>query len=190
VVSAESFEPLIDTLKRGAAALRDAQIPFFLAGGLASWARGGPPREHDVDFMVMEADIDRAADALAAAGFRIERPPEGWLIKAWDGDVLVDVIHRPTGFPVDEEMLDRADEMEVNAVRMKVMSADDILATKRCCRSVGRCASRSTGTSCGSARPTIRSPAPTSRSPRVWGSRRERLRGRPRAGGARPCRRD
>ena len=64
-------------LKKAAAALREAQVPFFLAGGLASWARGGPPLEHDVDFMIMEQDVERAADALAAAGFRIERPPEG-----------------------------------------------------------------------------------------------------------------
>ena len=131
-MSKETFEPLILALKKGAAALRDAEIPFFLAGGLASWARGGPPREHDVDFMLMEKDVDRAADALSSAGFRIERPPEDWLIKAWDGDVLVDVIHRPTGMAVDDEMIERADEMEVNAVRMRVMSADDILTTKLC----------------------------------------------------------
>jgi predicted nucleotidyltransferase len=131
-MSAETFEPLIEAMKKGAAALRDAQVPFFLAGGLASWARGGPPREHDVDFMVMKTDVERAADALSAAGFRIEQPPEGWLIKAWDGSVLVDIIHTPTGFPVDEEMIARADEMEVNAVRMRVMAADDILATKLC----------------------------------------------------------
>jgi hypothetical protein len=131
-VSKETFEPLILAMKKAAAALRDGQVPFFLAGGLASWARGGPPREHDVDFMVMEEDVDRAGDVLAAAGFRIERPPEEWLIKAWEGDVLVDIIYRPTGMPVDQEMIDRADEIEVNAVRMRVMAADDILATKLC----------------------------------------------------------
>lgn len=131
-MSKESFEPFILAMKKAAAALRDAEVPFFLAGGLAAWARGGPPREHDVDFMVMERDVDRAADVLGVAGFRVEQPPEGWLIKAWDGDVLVDVIFKPTGFPVDEEMIERADEMEVNAVRMRVMAADDILATKLC----------------------------------------------------------
>lgn len=129
-MSKETFEPLVVAMKKAAAALRDGQVPFFLAGGFASWARGGPPREHDVDFMIMEADVDRAADVLAAAGFRIVRPPEDWLIKAMDGDILVDIIFRPTGMPVDEAMIERADEMEVNALRMKVMSADDLLATK------------------------------------------------------------
>lgn len=28
---------------------------------------------------------------------RTEKPPESWLYKAWDGDVLVDVIFRPVG---------------------------------------------------------------------------------------------
>jgi hypothetical protein len=129
-VSRESFEPLVLAMKKAAAVLREGQVSFFLAGGLASWARGGPPREHDVDFMLMEQDVDRAADLLAADGFRIERPPEAWLIKAYDGDVLVDLIHRPTGLPVDEAMIERADQMEVNAVRMRVMAADDILVTK------------------------------------------------------------
>src|SRR3954464_776410 len=117
-------------MKKAAAALPAGAGPFFLAGGLATWARGGPPREHDVDFMIMEADVDRAAQVLDAAGFRIERPPEDWLIKAMDGGVPVDIIYRPTGMCVDAEMIERADEMEVNAVRMRVMAADDILATK------------------------------------------------------------
>jgi hypothetical protein len=129
-VSKEAFEPLVVAMKSAAAALRDGDVPFFLAGGLASWARGGPPREHDVDFMIKEADVERAADVLEAAGFRIERPPEDWLIKAMEGDVLVDIIYRPTGVPVDDEMIERADQMEVNAVRMRVMAADDLLVTK------------------------------------------------------------
>ena len=40
-----------ETLKRSAAALRDAEIPFALAGGLAVWARGGPESDHDLDFL-------------------------------------------------------------------------------------------------------------------------------------------
>ena len=28
---------------------------------------------------------------------RPEDPPEEWLVKAWDGDTLVDLIHHPEG---------------------------------------------------------------------------------------------
>lgn len=127
---ADPFEQLLTAMKTGAAALRDAGIPFMLAGGLASWARGGPSTEHDVDFMLKAEDVDRAGDALAAAGFRIEQPPEEWLRKAWLDDALVDLIHTPVQMPVDDAMLARAEELEVQAVLMPVQSADDLLVTK------------------------------------------------------------
>ena len=65
---AESFPELIETMKRAAAALRDAEVPHILGGGLAAWARGGPPTEHDVDFFVRAEDAERALEALATQG--------------------------------------------------------------------------------------------------------------------------
>lgn len=124
------FDKILDTLKQAVGALRDAQIPFALAGGIASWARGGPPREHDLDFFVKPEDADRALAALAEAGMRPEKPPEGWLYKAFDGDVMVDLIFEPASGPVTGEELERAEELEVQATRMHVLAATDILATK------------------------------------------------------------
>lgn len=124
------FADLLDGMKRAAAALRDAEIPYMLAGGLASWARGGPPTEHDVDFMLRRVDLERAGRVLEAAGFRIEQPPEEWLWKAWRDGVLIDLIHRPVHIDVDDELLARADVIEVQAVEMPVMAADDLLVTK------------------------------------------------------------
>ena len=118
------------TMKKGAAALRDADIPFVLGGGLAAWARGGPPSDHDVDFLVKPEDADRAAQVLEAAGMRIERPPEGWLLKAYDGDVMVDVIFDPASGPVDDEVIERAEEREVMSARMRVLALEDIMASK------------------------------------------------------------
>src|SRR5256885_1752564 len=39
----DDFESLLSAMKRAAAVLRDGEIPFALAGGLAGYARGGPP---------------------------------------------------------------------------------------------------------------------------------------------------
>jgi hypothetical protein len=61
---------------------------------------------------------------------RTERPPEGWLLKAWDGDVLVDLIFHPSGGPVEEEHFARAEVLEVAAQPLLVAPADDIVATK------------------------------------------------------------
>ena len=53
------------------------------------------------------------------AGFRTEDPPEEWLYKAWDGEILVDIIFEPSGGPVDAAMFERAEELDVHAVTMR-----------------------------------------------------------------------
>jgi len=128
----DEFEQILTAMKHGAATLRDAGIPFALAGGLAVYARGGPPTEHDVDFLIREDDVGRALQTLADEGFRSERSPEGWLAKAYfEGDALIDLIFAPNNKPeVVPEMLDRATEVEVFAITMPVMTVTDVLATK------------------------------------------------------------
>jgi hypothetical protein len=61
---------------------------------------------------------------------RIERPPEGWLLKAYDGDVMVDVIFDPATGPVNDEVIERAEEREVMSARMRVLALEDIMASK------------------------------------------------------------
>jgi predicted nucleotidyltransferase len=124
------FDELLETLKEAAAALREGEVPFLLGGGLAAWARGGPETEHDLDLMVKEQDAERALQVLEDAGFRTEKPPEGWLYKARDGGVLVDLIFKPSGGEVDDGMFERAEELDVHAVPMKVMSLEDVMVTK------------------------------------------------------------
>jgi len=126
----EEFERLVETTRKAGAVLRDADVPFALGGGLAAWVRGGPKTEHDIDFFVKPEDAERALAALAEAGFRPERPVEEWLLKAYDGDLLVDLIFNPASGPVDDELLGRADELEVAAVTMPVASLDDVMVTK------------------------------------------------------------
>jgi predicted nucleotidyltransferase len=125
-----SFDELLETLKRAAAALREADVPFVLGGGVAIWARGGPETEHDLDLFVKSEDADAALEVLTKAGFRPEKPPEDWLYKAWDGDVMVDLIFEPSGVTIDDEFIERAPETEVHAVRMRVLRPEDVLVTK------------------------------------------------------------
>jgi hypothetical protein len=128
----EDFDRLLTAMKHAAAALRDANVPFALAGGLAVYARGGPPTEHDVDFLVREEDAEAAVRALQGAGFRAEHPPEGWLYKVFDpAGEMIDLIFAPNNKPeVVAGMLDRAGEVEVYAITMPVMTVTDVLATK------------------------------------------------------------
>src|SRR6185369_11395626 len=101
----EESQPLIATLKRAAFHLKETEIPFCLAGGFAVYARGGESVDHDIDFLIKAEDADRTLTALAEVGFRGEVPPEGWLVKAYDDDRLIDLIFSPVQRPVTDETL-------------------------------------------------------------------------------------
>lgn len=126
----EEFAHLLDVMKKAGGTLNDAEIPWALGGGLACWARGGPETEHDVDILVKLDDAERAQAALVEAGMRPESPPEGWLLKAYDGDVLVDLIFDPKGGPIDDDFFARCEELEVYAMRMRVAPLEDVLTEK------------------------------------------------------------
>ena len=126
----QPFSDIEHALKRAAASLRDAGVPFLLGGSLASWARGGPETRHDLDLMIKPDDVERALEALEGAGMRPERPPEEWLVKAWDGETLVDLIYCPKGMPIDDDAIARGEELAVLGMEMRVMALEDVMATK------------------------------------------------------------
>lgn len=123
-------EELLKTVTKVNAALREAGIRFALTGGCAIYARGGPATEHDVDVLVRERDVDQAVAALVAAGMRADDPPEDWLTKVYDEDRLVDLLFRPNERPVTDEVLDRAEEIQVGPVMVPVQSATDVFIGK------------------------------------------------------------
>lgn len=126
-----SFDELIEAMKAAAGILQRADVPFVLGGGLSAWARGGPRSEHDVDFLVMPEDSDRALEAFEAAGWRTERPPEGWLYKTWhENNALVDLIFNPASGPITDEIIDRSPEAEVMALRIHVSTLEDVMVAK------------------------------------------------------------
>ena len=129
-VDEHSFDDIVATMKRSVAALRQDDIEFLLAGSLAVWAQGGPEKRKDLDFVVKPEDAERAIAALERAGMRSERPPEHWLLKAWDGDVVVDIIFEPRGLEVDDEVIARGRELHVLAMDVRVMALEDVLHSK------------------------------------------------------------
>ncbi|MCU1655903.1 MAG: uncharacterized protein JWO57_559 [Pseudonocardiales bacterium] len=129
-VPVENRDLLRLALKRTASLLKYSDIPFALGGSYALWARGAPESEHDVDFVVSEDDIERVADALSAAGLAVRRPPEDWLLKVDTDGVTVDILHRIAGVPVTTGLLDRSETIEVLSIRMPVLPATDLIASK------------------------------------------------------------
>jgi hypothetical protein len=127
---ASDFETLLTAMRKAAGALRDAEIRFALGGSIAVYAHGGPDTDHDVDFLVKPEDAEAALKALAAAGFRVHRPAEGWLYKALDPKgAPIDVIFEPTTGPVTDGLLARAETVEVHAIHVPVLSPTDVLTS-------------------------------------------------------------
>ena len=125
-----AFGEIEATFKRAVACLDDAGVPFLLGGSLAGWAYGGPKTHNDLDLMLKEEDAEPALVALEGVGMRPERPPEDWLLKAWDGDVLIDLIHHPIGLTIDDGAIARGEWLEVAAMRVRVMALEDVMTSK------------------------------------------------------------
>jgi hypothetical protein len=123
-------EEVRDLLKRTAVALKQADVPFALCGGYAAWVRGAPEPVHDADFLVPEAEAERARKALADAGLDVVEPAEDWLVKVMGENAFVDVLWRTCGHPVAGDLIDRSEELTVLSVQMPVLRATDIVVTK------------------------------------------------------------
>ncbi|MGV9666026.1 nucleotidyltransferase family protein [Nocardia niigatensis] len=124
------MDRLLHALTRAVNTLAQTDIRFAVAGGCAVYARGGPVSDHDVDLFIKPADVSRARSALVAGGLRAAEPPEDWLTKAYDRDVLIDLIYRPNCREVTDEMLDRADVMRVGSTVAPVISGTDLMIDK------------------------------------------------------------
>jgi len=123
-------EGLARTLKRVAAALKQAEIPFALGGSFAVYAHGGHSSDHDVDFLIREQDKERALQELAAVGFEVEQPPEDWLVKVYDEGRMADLIYRPVESTVTDETLRDTEHLSVEAIFMPVLSATQLMIHK------------------------------------------------------------
>jgi hypothetical protein len=122
---------LREALKLVAVTLKDGDAPFALTGGYALWARGGPEPDHDVDFVVAEADVSKVRSRLAAVErLQVVEPPEDWLFKVFVDDAMVDILFRTASVPVERSRFDDVDEIEVESVSMPVLSATALIADK------------------------------------------------------------
>jgi predicted nucleotidyltransferase len=126
----DCFDAIQASLRKSIEALDRHRVPFLLGGSLAVWARGGPESCNDLDLMVQPRDAEAALEALEEAGMRGERPPEGWLYKAWDGDVLVDLIFAPKGLALDDAIFERSEAVSVFGLELRAMTLEDVLITK------------------------------------------------------------
>ncbi len=121
----------VATLGGAVDALNRQAIDYVLMGGLAAGVLGGERYSQDIDLMIKPEDAHQALAAMAAAGFDTQERDPLWLFKAVKDGVLVDLIFCSVGsIYIDDEMLKRAVETDVNGHWVRVMSAEDLVVTK------------------------------------------------------------
>ena len=97
----------------------------------AAWLRGRGGGSSDRRRFPRQAGRRRPCGRRPRAGRHAARAAAGGLLlKAWDGDVLVDVIYSPSSGPVTDEVIERGEEREVLSTLMRVMALEDVMVTK------------------------------------------------------------
>ncbi|MEU6914202.1 nucleotidyltransferase family protein [Streptomyces olindensis] len=121
-------QAILEAAKQVGALLKRKGHLFALAGSVAAYAHGGEKNlQHDVDFAIRPEDADAVAATLREAGLTVYTPPEDWLIKATCFGQPVDIIFELAHRPVGADMLERAEELSVDSVRMPVLAPTDLL---------------------------------------------------------------
>ncbi|WP_180685721.1 nucleotidyltransferase family protein [Streptomyces gossypiisoli] len=123
-------QAILEAAKQVGTLLKQGGHDFALAGSVAAYAHGaGENLQHDADFCIRPQDADAVAATLRDAGLPVRTPPEDWLLKSTcfgqDIDIIFELAHRP----VSTGMLDRAQEIPVDSVRMPVLAPTDLLSS-------------------------------------------------------------
>ena len=112
-------------------ALEREEVPYVVIGGIASALYGRPRASDDLDILVAKNDADRTLKALGAAGFETERTNEQWIYKGFREGVQVDVIFWLKGdFYLDDELLERARQIEIAGRNVPVVPPEDLIVVK------------------------------------------------------------
>jgi hypothetical protein len=113
--------------------LSDAGVPFLVGGSHAFLDYTGIVRNtKDFDLFVQRDDLDRAMEALEAAGYRSEISFPHWLGKAWQGDDFVDIVFSSGNgiCQVDALWFEHAVESQVLGMPVKLIPVEELIWQK------------------------------------------------------------
>jgi nucleotidyltransferase DUF2204 len=108
-------------------------IPFAVSGAFALHEHTGIWRDtKDLDVFVADEQAPIALHALKDAGYTTEVRDPVWLCKVHSGGYFVDLITGMSNavLQVDNEWIDRAPFADVLGVRVRVLAAEELIASK------------------------------------------------------------
>ncbi len=131
VTEADDTDLFLSVLDEALDALREAEIPHLLIGGIGSAVYGRDRGTRDIDLFVRPETAGRVLEALERRGFETRRETEHWLYKAFKHGVLVDVIFRSSrDILLGDEMLARARRMPFRGRLVPVAPPEDLVVMK------------------------------------------------------------
>ena len=111
--------------------LDNIKIDYVVFGGIAIWAYGRQRLTKDIDLLLKPGSADKALLALLRAGWTTKRTDEKWLYQANKNHVQVDLIFQAIGdFVLTDEIIDRANYLEISGFKFKVISPEDLILIK------------------------------------------------------------
>lgn len=113
--------------------LNSRRIPFAVSGAFALHQHTGIWRDtKDLDLFLAQREVPCALAALSAAGFKTEAADPVWLFKAHRGSYFVDLITGMSNaaLTVGHDWIERAGEADILGVRVKVLAAEELIASK------------------------------------------------------------
>jgi hypothetical protein len=113
--------------------LSDARVPFLVGGSHAILHYTGIIREtKDFDLFVRRADVEKALESLAVAGYWTQITFPHWLAKAKQGSDHVDLVFSSGNglCRVDDGWFDHAVEAEVLGMPVKIAPVEELLWQK------------------------------------------------------------
>jgi predicted nucleotidyltransferase len=120
-----------EVLREAAQLLDDAGLDYVVMGGLGFSSLGQPRWTHDIDFLLRPDQAHDALELLAGSGFRTEETDPWWLYKAFNQEVMVDIIFRSAGdIYLDADMMERSTMRDFDGSPIRVISPEDLIVIK------------------------------------------------------------
>ncbi|WPU64148.1 nucleotidyltransferase [Peredibacter starrii] len=111
--------------------LEKSSIPYAIIGGVAVKSLGRPRVTHDIDLFVRPDDAEKVLEVLEAKGFTTQKRDPFWLFKAWQDEILVDVIFKSSGdIYFDEEVRAHVRRVPYLGSYVNAISPEDFLVIK------------------------------------------------------------
>jgi predicted nucleotidyltransferase len=130
-LNGSNHEAFASVLRETIDVLRAAGVGFAILGGVASAGYGRSRWTKDIDVFCRPEDADGVLDALAAAGFAVERTNPSWIYKAFREGVQVDVIFKVKGgLYFDEKMAARVRNVTLVGVAVPAIAPEDLVVMK------------------------------------------------------------